>query len=302
MKRSIIYMTVALTASFESLPKLAWASQIPSAETNAAPAASSLHGTIYVAWMGKNTPQANVWYTTSNVSGWNPQQEISFAKTTQAPALTTVGNTVYLAWRGQSTNTTDEIYYSTNTGTEWSNQTTVCSGGTCAETTSAPALAAAGSTVFVAWTTSSNTFLCAYNVDGAWAFFNTAAQPPSSFATNAKRAPALAVYGETLYLSWVAAGSSQVSYATFPLSSDIPLSGGAWSLAASISAAAAIAPPALASYALTGVPGAGFYAAWTTSSGSSDHADWDDGVWNAPVPIPGLPIPPRAADARARLE
>jgi hypothetical protein len=264
-------------ARAQSLP------QIPSAETNAAPAAAALGGTTYVAWMGKTTPADNIWFTTSDGSGrWNSQQVIRGTSTTQAPALAAVGNTMYLAWRGQSTSQTDKIYYSTNTGAGWtSSHPTICSGNSCAQTTAAPALAASGSTLYVAWTTADNTIMLARLTPGVpWTFAATPA------TTNARTAPALVIYENTLFLAWVAAGSSQVVYAT------LPLSGGFWSQIAA-TPAVTIAPPALGVYTDPSGGGAwntGLYLVWA-SGGEMDYADWDDG-WGAAVRIPGLPIPP----------
>jgi hypothetical protein len=287
MKRSIVYTGIAFGMLLQGLPKPAGA-QIPSAETNVAPAAASLEGVTYVAWKGKNTP-GSVWYSSANGSGWNTQQQITFAKTTHAPALAALSDsdTLYLAWRGQSTNPTDKIFYSTTTlyASGWSAQATVCNGSTCAQTTAAPALAASSSTLYVAWTTSANTIGVASNA-GSWNF-----SLPQPVATPYPgTAPALAVYDGTLFLAWVqeepgtACGSSQcfqMKYAT------LPLSGGAWSAAAATTASSSIAAaPALAVYL------SGLYLAWTPASGTLDYADWDDGSWGTPVVITGLPIPP----------
>jgi hypothetical protein len=276
---------IGLAAAFYLLPATRAQSlpQIPSAETNAAPTAAALGGTTYVAWMGKTTPAADIWFTTSAGSGgWNSQQAIRDTSTTQAPALAAVGNTLYLAWRGQSPNLTDKIYYSTNTGAGWASaHPTVCSGNSCAETTATPALASNGSTLYVAWTTADNTIMLARFTPGSpWMFATTPA------TTNARTAPALVIYQNTLFLAWVAEGSSQVMYAT------LPLSGGSWSQIAATPAITSVAPT-MGVYTNSSGGGAwkaGLYLVWA-SGGQMDYADWDDG-WGASVHIPGLPIPP----------
>jgi hypothetical protein len=297
MKRWIVYTGIAFSILLQGLPKPAWA-QIPSAETNAAPAAASLNGVTYVAWKGKNTGAGSVWYSTSNGSAWSPQQPINFAETTEAPALTALGDTLYLAWRGQSTNPTDKIYYSTYPSTAcasggWCSQTSIN-----AETTAAPALASSASTLYVAWTTAQNTIEVASYASGVWNF----GLPQPVATPYPGTAPALAVYGNMLFLAWVqeelgttTCGSSQcfqVKYATFLLSSS------AWSPAASTTASSSVpVAPALGVYATTATgvplaPLAGLYLAWTPASGALDYADWDDGSWGTPVVVPGLPIPP----------
>ncbi len=281
MKRSMTYAAIGFGLLLPYLSQPALSQTIPSAQTNAAPAAASLGGLTYVAWKGKSAPADKVWYADSNTWG---QNSISFAVTTQAPALTTFGSTLYLAWRGQGTGPTDEIYYSTSTGAGWSSQTTVCNPGktTCAEAAAAPALAASSSTLYAAWTTSTNTIeYAAFN--GTWAC--PSAQPPAIAVPGT--APALAVFDNTLYLAWVAQGTSEVEYATMSLSS------GAWSSAASTGISTSVAP-ALGVYTVpTGDTGeslpSGLYMA-VASGGTLSVYDWDDG-WVA-VRIPGLPIPP----------
>jgi hypothetical protein len=275
MKRSITYAALACSVLLPVSLRPALAQQVPSAETNAAPAAASLSGNLYVAWKGKDAGGSYIWYSVA----YGSQQSIGGALTTQAPALTATSSTVYLAWRGQSSNTTDKIYYATNTGSGWvlPSNNTVCNGSNCAYTTAAPALATDGSNIYAAWTTQTNTIMYAVYSGGAW---GSPLSTPA--ATNSGAAPALIVYGEELYLAWIAAGSSQVMYATMPLST------GTWSASAEVTGALSSVAPAWGIFAN---PPASLYMAWTTAGGSIDYADWDDG-WSAPVPISGLPVPP----------
>jgi hypothetical protein len=283
MKRLMIYLVAGFAVGLPGLPKLAVA-QIPSAETNAAPAAASLAGVTYLAWKGKSSPADSIYYATSNGSGaWNAQKDIPFARTTQAPALAAVGNTLYLAWRGQSSNQTDNIFFSAS---PWDSQKAVCNDSICAETAAAPALAG-GSTLYLAWTTAPPAgqtgapILLATYINGEWIFDSTPA------ITKPGMAPALAVYKESLFLEWVQEGTAEVMYAT------LPLSGGEWSAAKATPASVVTAVPALGVYAQQG-DGAGMntglYMTWPIGGGMM-YSDWDDG-WSAAVPIPGLPIPP----------
>jgi hypothetical protein len=339
MKRSLVYIAIGFSLLLSGLPKPVWA-QIPSAETNAAPAAASLGGVDYVAWKGKAASKDTIWYATlsSTQNGgtgeWSSQQQISwtihgskyFANTTQAPALATAGNTVFLAWRGASPNPTDEIYYSTNTGSGWKLQQTVC-GSNCA-TTVAPALAATCQSevllgtlgrcslpIYMAWTesnpiTEENTIEVASNTGSGWTLLPSSSQPTANPYPGT--APALAVYGDQLFLAWVQEGTTcdvspcfQVMYETYSLSDD------AWtSPATATTASSSVVPvaPALDVYVTTDVVGQRLSAqldmAWwnvvSPSGAELDYGDWDDGSsppnWGTPlteVPIPPpLPVPP----------
>jgi len=270
MKRLMTDITI--TTAFGILvafgPALALAQQIPSAETNRDPAAASLQGIAYTAWMGKNTP-GNIWYY-PNAS--DSQQEINNTSTTQAPALAASSNTLYLAFVGQST---DNIYYMTNTGSGWSSASApVCNGSICAGTTAQPALAVNGSTLYLAWINSSNMIEFASNAGAGWTF---GPMPPAT--ASAGTAPALTVYSGTIFLAWLAPGSSQITYAT------LPLSGGSWSVdpfppPATVTSVA----PALGVYTY----GSSLYLAWTSTSGTLYYSEWNGGGWNAAVAVSGL--------------
>lgn len=288
MKRSIVYTAIAFSILLQGLPRPALA-QIPSAETNAAPAAAGLNGVTYVAWKGQRTGPATVYfYPASNGS----QAAISFAKTTQAPALAAQGNTLFLAWRGQGSNSTDNVYFSSYptavSSPAWSTQQSI----SFAETTAAPALASGGSTLYLAWTTGSHTIEVASYAGGVWTFGAT--QPPTSDNPYPGTGPALAFYGDTLFLAWLeqeqgtsSCGGSecyQVMYSTLQVSGSSAL----WSPAARTTAFSSVpVGPALGVYSLGGP-----YLAWTPSSGSLDYSSFDDGSWGTPVPVTGLPIPP----------
>jgi hypothetical protein len=306
VERSLVYIAIGFSVLLPGLSKRALAQvQIPSAETkNAGPAAASLNGAYYVAWKGKNA-QDNVWYATGSPESpdsWNPQQEVSwankdgttgFAKTTQAPALAAAGSTLYLAWRGQSTSPTDAIYYSTNTGSGWSPQTTVCS-STC-QTTAAPALAATCQsgilgqspcftpTLYLAWATASNQVEVASYNGSAWTFL-----PPPVASPYPGTAPALAVYDNMLYLAWTqeAMGTFQVMYATYPLS------GTGWNspLPTPASSTVPVAPGLGVNFGNATGMTPGLYVAYIVESPSGatvEYTDWDDMSWSTPAKVPG---------------
>jgi hypothetical protein len=272
MKRLMTYITMAFGIFLPYVPELA--AQIPGAETNAAPAAASLQGTIYAAWMGKNTPPAYIWYY-PNAS--DSQQQINGTKTMYAPALAANGSTLYLAYVGQSTG---YIYYMTNTGSGWSSASApVCNGSICAAPTAAPALAVSGSTLYLAWTNSSNAIEFASNAGAGWTF-----GPMPAITASAGTAPALAIFNDKVFLAWLAPGGSQVNFAT------LPLSGGSWSVnpfppPITVTALA----PALGVYNY----GAGsLYLAWTSASGTLYYSEWNGSGWNAAAAVSGLSASP----------
>jgi hypothetical protein len=279
MKRSIVYTLIASGVLLQGLlEQPAWA-QIPSAQTNKAPAAAALNGVNYIAWKGKAVGAGTIYYLNSTGSGWSAQSPIKFAQTTQAPALAALGDTLYLAWRGQSSGPTDSIYYtsSTNPASGWNAQQAL----TFAETTAAPALAASTTTLYLAWTTATNTIEVANYTGGAWAY---STQPPATFNPSSGTAPALAIDNGVLYLAWV-----QEEQGTFRIMSStlaVSESGANWSPATASASSNIAVAPGLGVYSLGGP-----YLAWTPASGTLDYADWDDGSWGTPVG-PSLPVPP----------
>lgn len=289
MKRLITYTTMAVSIFLPCLSKVALAGTISgsswTAETDAAPALANFNSNVFAAWKGFEGN--HIWYAVG--PAWSTQQTVSGALTTHQPALAAAGSTLYLAWRGQSTSATDQIYYSTNTGSGFaSSHPKVCDGfGNCAETTLAPALAASGSTVYVAWTTASDTIkIATFAGSGDW----TLASSPVPGATTTK-APALAVSGGELYLAWVEEGTNNLMYAT------LPLSGGSWSPVSQVmgtdwTAETSVAP----AFGVDIVPEhTGLYIAWTAATSTEgvftiNFSQFTGSGWNPPVPIPPGPL------------
>jgi hypothetical protein len=290
MKRSVSHIALAAIAIGSCFADVASAGTIsgssPSwtAETNAAPALTNFNGSVVAAWKGFKGN--SIWYSIG--PEWASQHEVSGALTTQAPALTANSSTIYLAWRGQSTATTDHIYYSTSTGSSFTPQTKVCDAlGACAETTSSPALAANGSTIYMAYTTASDTILlAAYPGSGDW----TLSTVPVPGATTAL-APALTVYEGALHLAWVEEGTENVMYASYPLPS------GPWSPATQVSGSNWTAQTSVApAFGISPVPtDAGLYLGWTaptTTAGEFQlyYSEFEGTYWNGPLPIPPGPL------------
>ena len=266
--------TLATLATFVSLavgPPLA-AQEIPSAETNAAPAAASLNGVTYVAWTGKSGPPDSIWYY-SSASG--SQHEISGTSSSiAAPALASNGSTLYLAWNSEG-----YIYCCmTNTGSTWTatSDEPVSDDGDYAETAAAPALAVSGSSMYLAWLNlTTNGVEFASNTGSGW---NFSPIPKNPGGASAGKAPALAVYGDTIFLAWLPAESSQISYATCSL----PCS--AWSGPFSVPGTAT-SGPALGVDAYN----SSLYLAWT-SGGTISYSEYNvaSAGWNPPTAVTGL--------------
>jgi hypothetical protein len=262
VKRSIVCIAIGFSVLLPGLPKRVLA-QIPGAETNSAPAAASLGGIAYTAWMGKSTPTDNVWYYPNGAAS---QQAISGTSTFAAPALASNGDTLYLAWAAPSTG---NIYYMTDTGSGWSAASgPVSEGSVYAVTLVPPALAVNGSTLYLAWSnfSPSGEIEVASNAGSGWTFLG----PIPGVNAGARTAPALAIYDDTVFVAWLVPGGSQVNYATRPLS------GGSWSVNPYLPPATVTSvAPALGVYTYSST----LYLAWTGTSGIS-YSEWNGAGWN----------------------
>jgi hypothetical protein len=317
MKRSTIFSVTAWCAALAPLPKQALAQWEPiagstwTAESSAGPA---IFAGPMAAWKGDSSN--HVWYSIYSICGgtgctgpfgWINQQTVPGALTNAAPALSSVGPSAFLALKGQTV-PSDKIFYSfMGPGPEFPAATSkVCEqSGACAQTIAGPALASNGYTVYVAYTTPADTIQLAtytptggtpYGTVGTWTISSSAV--PGALTT---MAPALAFYNNALVVAWVAEGTTQIEYATMPLSTGVwtnqgPVSGSGWSAQSPV-------PPALAVYIVpsikTGVPSSGgLYIAWTTPMVAQQNAidvalgQWNGSAveWNPPVPIPPGPL------------
>jgi hypothetical protein len=312
MKRSTIYAVMAWCGALAPLPKQALAQWEPiagstwTAESSAGPA--MLAGPM-AAWKGDSSD--HVWYSIYDTCGgtgctgpfgWLSQHTVPNAATSAAPALTTMAVFPFLAFKGKVV-PSDNIYYSImGYSPEFPPNSELCVGNNCPSTIAAPALAANGYTVYVAYTTPADTIqLATYTgtgsgTAGTWALWPSAV--PNAHTT---MAPALAIYKNTLVVAWVAEGTTQIDYATMPLSSGSwtdqgPVSGSGWSAQSPV-------PPALAVYIVPSLKpelpsSGGLYMAWTTPMVAQQNAidvalgQWNGSAveWNPPIPIPPGPL------------
>jgi hypothetical protein len=285
IKRSMIHIAMAFGISLAYLPGLILAqdTKIPSAETNLAPAAASVEiapeaigNEVITAWTGKKAPSVpdSIWYYRGPGGS---QQSISGTSSYYAPALASNGETLYLAWTS-----TSSIYYMTSS--DWGTAIgPVCAD--CPGAISAPALAVSGSNLYLAWLTlntgSGYGIEFAYNAGSGWQVEN----PKIPFGAVGGTAPALAVYGNTVFLAWLAPGSPQmINYATRPVS------GGPWSSVGTVSGTEGSAGPALGVYG----GGGSLYLAWTYPGGGTiSYSEWNTTSrnWGTSVSVTGLSSP-----------
>jgi hypothetical protein len=189
-----------------------------------------------------------------------------------------------MAWPGYQRDGPHLLFDST--GSSFAPQTKVCDGlGNCPQTTSSPAIAANGSTIYLAWTTASDTILLGtYAGSGDW----TLSPTPVPGATTTI-APALAVYDGALCLAWVEEGTQNVMYASFPLPA------GTWSVASQVKSSTWTAQTSVApGFGISPVPShTGLYLGWTAASGSGFiiyYSQFNGSYWNPPIPIPPGPL------------
>lgn len=284
MKRRLTYAVLSLTVISLGFSKLVLAGTVSGsgwvAETSGAPALTFYNGNVVVAWEG--APTKNFGFSFG--PDWSTETFVDYDITTQPPAVATANETLYFAWRGPSSAATDKIYYEAYDFS--APQAPICNtSGTCAETTSAPALASNASTLYAAWTTVSDTILVASYNATSWTF-PTAAIPGASTTA----APALAIDGETLYAAWLEKGTSNVMYAS------LPITGGSWSTPAQVEGTAdgtawkaqtSVAP----ALGVSTVPAhIGLFLAWTapaTTSGeyTIQYSYFTGSGWGQPIPI-----------------
>jgi hypothetical protein len=287
MKRSITYMAIVFSVLLLALRKPALA-QIGgpgwTALTTAGPAVTTDPYNFnfpFVAWKGHSNNR--IWYTAGDSQ---KQAVVPNFLSTKAPAAATIGGTVYLAARGQSTAPTDNIYYTTWNGDSFpASGTMVCAGATCPLSAGSPALAAndSTSTLYLAWTTSSDTIQYATYNGSSWQILGSV-----SGASTASK-PALAVYNGTLFLAWVEGGDVYTSDNTSPLCATC------WTSPLQVPGAETTAAPALG---VSTVPNhSGLYIAWTAGNTEAGYAPnfaiWGESAWipwNPPIPVPPGPV------------
>ncbi len=175
--------------------------------TTTAPAVTFFDGHLYVFWTSKSD---QVSYTDLVKGKWQAARIVSgswgTAESTASPSVTVAEGDLWVVWKGHST---DNIYYSSSTGTTWAKQQVAVDDATGLSPTVAPTGLSAAPLV-MAWTTSSNEI--DYGILGFLGFETLGTVPVAG--TNA--APALefmpAAPDETMYLAWKGTNTDKVFF------------------------------------------------------------------------------------------
>jgi hypothetical protein len=141
------------------------------------------------------------------LSGWTKPAlaQITSAQTNAAPSAASINGVIYVAAKGKETGA-DYVYYSTSNGSGWNSPAKVCLSSIC-ETTQAPASAALGSTLYLAWTGPANQiYYSTTSYDTGWS--SPASVCKGSTCAETTAAPALAASASTLYVAWTTAANT----------------------------------------------------------------------------------------------
>jgi YVTN family beta-propeller protein len=182
-----------------------------SADSSAAPALATDGASLILAWKGKETGTADVWYSSFNGSAWAPQERLSFAVTTVGPAITSNGGVPFVAW----TDGNDSINYSEETGpSKWSSPVKITAKGTPIITRDGPALTYSRNLeqVIVAWTDPST------NRIGYLLPLQSPSEQGTIPAARTASTPALAAMGDAVYVAWAGETTDKLGYsASWPI-------------------------------------------------------------------------------------
>jgi hypothetical protein len=176
---------------------------VPGITTSAGPAIV-VDGESYVlAWKGASG--SGLYWGSCPVSDevyqWTDHHQIDGVGTSAGPALACFKGRIYMAWKGEGTD--EGIYMSVHDSlpstSAWAAQTRVPGVG---GTSDAPALAATGDALFLAWKAEpgDDRIFWSKSSDGkTWT-----PQQPVPGVGGTSSAPALTAYGDTVYLAWKA--------------------------------------------------------------------------------------------------
>jgi YVTN family beta-propeller protein len=175
-----------------------------SALSSAAPALASDGSTLLLAWKGKDTGAAGVWFSSFNGSTWAPQQELASAITFEAPAIASNDGLPTITW----TDGNDTINYSEETGpSTWSAPVKPTNAkGQVIITPDGPALSFSAEldTLILGWTNGNNTI-------GYLPLNDLSAQGTVPEALTGTT-PALATMGDAVYVAWTGLRSNRIGY------------------------------------------------------------------------------------------
>jgi len=192
-------------SSWAVAQEVSWGGTNPgSALSSAAPALATDGSSLILAWKGKATGVANVWFSSFNGSTWARQQELTSAATFSAPAIASNVGLPFITW----TDANDTINYSEETSpSKWSAPVKLENAkGDVIITPYGPALTFSTNldTLIFGWTNDNNTI-------GYLPLDDLAAQDTVPQALTAAT-PALATMGDAVYVAWEGRTTHKIGY------------------------------------------------------------------------------------------
>jgi hypothetical protein len=215
--------------------------------TTLPPAITIFDGHLWVFWVNGS---GQLRYTDLSGTTWVAAKTVSPSSggpsaTSATPALAVSQGTLWVAYKGHSS---DNIYYTSTTGSKWSAQQKAVSDATSDAPTIAPTGLSAAPLAF-AWTNSKGDI--GYGILGFLGFENIGTVPKAG--TNAS--PSLdfmtATKGETMYLAWKGTSTNKVFYSDVTDFADSSFGPSTWGPQAALPAALTSTGPTLANAGTT---------------------------------------------------
>ena len=264
--------------------------------TGSGPALAVYNGDLYMAWSGPGSPH-HIWYASFNGSTWSAKTELSAVTGTSAsPALAAYNGDLYLAWAGAGS--PHHIWYSAFNGTTWTAQKELSH---VTQVYLSPGLGAFDGKLYLAWigtASAANVEVASFN-GTAWSSNISVASGASEAPTNEGGGPALAAYGNALYVAWLSAYGPQcatpfcLEYVTY--------NGTAWTAPGYV-AGQAVDYDNEGGTALA-VDGSLLYAAWYSEYDATvDYTSFNGTKWSATVNIPNSVSPTCESPALATYD
>lgn len=226
------------------------------------PALVSYRGSLYLFYRGYGKQSSFLYYGTYDGKSWSLPQNAGPFSCSGSPAVAISGGWLFIAWQGLTSNT---LYYASFDGTSWSSAWL-----SPYKPQSAPALAAIGYLLYMAWNENGTIQYSVMNTEAGHPVW-----PSTSIDTgfNITGAPAMCYFDGTLYLCWLGTGEAKntLFYAAW--------TGTSWTTAMPVSAAIAVDGPAITgikdSLALAWrAPDHGGRDLWTSLTYRQNMANW----------------------------
>jgi hypothetical protein len=215
--------------------------------TKLAPAITIFGGHLWIFWVNGS---GQLRYTHRSGTTWVAAKTVSASSggapaTSATPALTVASGTLWVAYKGH---TTDNIYYTSTTGSAWNTQQKAVSDATGDAPTIAPTGLSAAPLAF-AWTESSGSIgygilsFIGFRTIGTVPSAGTNASPSLDFMTATK--------GDTMYLAWKGTHTNKVFYSDVTDFANTSFGPSSWGPQASLPDALTSTGPTLANSGTT---------------------------------------------------